>query len=235
MWISETYQGRNIEFEGYAETSNLAIGGVFLRSTFMLPLGFPINLEMTLDDDETLCARAVIAHRATEHEEDYPGMGVEFVTLDTDNRERLLRFFVSDRVETFYQDRFAVEFPHLLDKLTLRDIALVVNLWEDREGQISSLHLGSPQAAARKNPNLAKKSSSSLQRHRTSSSTRTPQRSNPTPARSAPNKPSSRSVATAAPSRPSKAPSAGRAKTPIKKPSKAASKARAKTKTRKGR
>jgi hypothetical protein len=33
-----------------------------------------------------------------------------------------------------------VEFPHLEAKLGLKDVALVINLWEDKEGRLTTLH-----------------------------------------------------------------------------------------------
>jgi hypothetical protein len=67
------------------------------------------------------------------------GMGVIFTHLDAENRERLLRFFVSERVRDFYNDKFIVEFPHLQKTMSLKDVALVINLWEDKEGRLTAL------------------------------------------------------------------------------------------------
>ena len=67
------------------------------------------------------------------------GMGVVFTVVDAENRERLLRFFVSDRIESFYRERFVVEFPHLASVFSLKDVALVLNLWEDKEGRLTAL------------------------------------------------------------------------------------------------
>jgi hypothetical protein len=62
-----------------------------------------------------------------------------FTKVDAENRERLLRFFVSERISEFYGERFLVEFPHLESVLSLEDVALVINLWEDKEGRLTSL------------------------------------------------------------------------------------------------
>ncbi|MEO0811552.1 MAG: PilZ domain-containing protein, partial [Myxococcota bacterium] len=130
--------GRQIVFEGYSETQNLSIGGTFLTSSYLLPVGFPINMEMDTGDGSVLSARGEIIHSAAEHEKD-PGMGVIFTEVDAENRERLLRFFVSDRIRKFYQGRFIQEFPHLESVLSLEDVALVINLWEDKEMRLSGL------------------------------------------------------------------------------------------------
>lgn len=146
MWLDEQRKGKSIAFEGHAVTQNLAIGGTFLVCNYLLPVGFPINLQMRISDDEYLIARGEVAHTVGEGESEEPGMGILFTEVDAENRERLLRFFISERVETFYNERFLVEFPHLEETLSLKDVALVVNLWEDREGRLTALH-GKPDKA----------------------------------------------------------------------------------------
>jgi hypothetical protein len=141
MWLDEDYRGKQVVFEGFAKTKNLAIGGIFLESSYLLPLGFPINLEMTIGDGEQLIARGEVvrAVAAEDARGGDAGMGIQFTAVDAENRERLLRFFVSDRIRNFYKDRFVVEFPHLQDLLSLQDIAIIINLWEDREERLTSL------------------------------------------------------------------------------------------------
>lgn len=140
MSLNEDHRGRQIVFEGFAKTSNLAIGGTFLLSDYVLPVGFPINLEMQLSGGELLVARGQVVHTVSHDSSDEPpGMGIAFTEVDAENRERLLRFFVSERIRDFYRDRFVVEFPHLESVLSLQDIALIINLWEDREGRVQNL------------------------------------------------------------------------------------------------
>jgi hypothetical protein len=139
LWLDEARNGRQVQFEGHALTRDLAIGGTFLESNYLLPIGCPVNLEMTLDDGDTLSARGEVVHRIKQGEGDEPGMGIVFTAVDAENRERLLRFFVPDRVSEFYQKRFVVEFPHLSSKMSLQDVALVINLWEDKEGRLTAL------------------------------------------------------------------------------------------------
>ncbi len=139
MWLKEPYRGKPIEFEGHAVTRDLAIGGTFLESSYLLPVGFPVNLEMAIEGGDILSARGEIAHRTDPLGDRPTGMGVNFTQVDAENRERLLRFFVSDRIREFYSQRFVVEFPHLEDVLSLKDVALVINLWEDKEGRLTAL------------------------------------------------------------------------------------------------
>ena len=158
MWLNETYKGKPIVFEGFAKTQNLAIGGTFLQSSYLLPMGFPINLEMQLGGGEALVVRAEIVHNVSvEESETDAGMGVAFTEVDAANRERLLRFFVSSRIKDFYADRFTVEFPHLEPELSLQDVALIINLWEDRDNRLTSLKKPGEQTPAKtKKPGLAK-------------------------------------------------------------------------------
>jgi hypothetical protein len=140
MWLHEPYNGKPIQFEGHCRTRNLAIGGIFLDSSYLLPLGFPMNLEVQLESGELLVARGEIMHTVSVDENPKEsGMGLIFTHVDAENRERLLRFFVSDRIRSFYDDRFIVEFPHLTNVLSLQDIALVLNLWEDRDNRLLAL------------------------------------------------------------------------------------------------
>ncbi len=138
IWRDETVQGKAVNFEGFAHTRDLAIGGTFLEASYLLAVGCPINLEMTIDENDTLSARGEVVHTLS-GEGSVSGMGILFTEVDAENRERLLRFFVSDRVKEFYHTRFLMEFPHLEDNLSLKDVALVINLWEDREGRLTAL------------------------------------------------------------------------------------------------
>jgi hypothetical protein len=139
LWLDETLHGRAVRFEGHAKTKDLSIGGSFLYSEYLLPIGCPINLEMSLDDGDVLSARGEVVHRISEGEGEVTGMGIVFTAVDAENRERLLRFFVSERVREFYEKRFVVEFPHLSGVMSLQDVALVINLWEDKEGRLTAL------------------------------------------------------------------------------------------------
>ena len=112
LWLDETVAGRARLFEGFAETEDLAIGGTFIVSPFLLSTGTQVNLQMWIDDTETLSARGEIVHQVGHDASRSSGMGIMFTEVDAENRERLLRFFVSDRIKDFYNNRFVVEFPH---------------------------------------------------------------------------------------------------------------------------
>ncbi len=138
-WLEETIKGKPVQFEGFVITRDLSIGGCFIDSTYLLPIGYPINLDMTTEEEDILSIRGEITHILTDEGKRDSGMGIRFTEVDAENRERLLRFFVSDRIKDFYFKRFVVEFPHLENVLTLKDVALTINLWEDREGRLTAL------------------------------------------------------------------------------------------------
>ena len=151
MWLDETLNGKPVMFEGFAVTRDLSIGGCYLESPYLLPMGYPVNLEMEMDDgQEILGGRGEIIHHLDDDGSNVSGMGIMFTEVDAENRERLLRFFVSDRIKEFYFEKFVVEFPHLRDVISLKDVALVLNLWEDKEGRLSALRSPEAGRAARK-------------------------------------------------------------------------------------
>ena len=139
MWLDETIKSRAVQFEGFTRTRDLSIGGCFIESTYLLPVGYPINLQMLMEGGEELATRGEVVHRIDDEESRSSGMGILFTEVDAENRERLLRFFVSDRIKEFYYQRFVVEFPHLESTVTLKDVALTINLWEDKEGRLTAL------------------------------------------------------------------------------------------------
>jgi hypothetical protein len=82
-----------------------------------------------------------------------PGMGVEFLDVDAHGRETLLRYFTPERYENFFKD-FVEEFPHLKKAMPLRDVSLLLNLWEEwkvkKEGGPAFTASGAPPATARR-------------------------------------------------------------------------------------
>ena len=113
----------------------------------MIPVsnGQVINIDMNLDDTDVLQVRGEVAHQLDAAGGRASGMGVRFIEVDAENRERLLRFFISDRIRDFYNDRFIVEFPHLEHVVSLKDVALTINLWEDKGDRLAALR-GKPGA-----------------------------------------------------------------------------------------
>ncbi len=146
LWLDEERKGKQVVFEGHAITKDLSIGGTFIASDYLLPLNFPVNLEMRINDRDVLAARGEVVHHLGPTDGSV-GMGIIFTAVDAENRERLLRFFVSERVREFYRERFVVEFPHLEKVMSLEDVALIVNLWEDKEGRLRALHIPATDAA----------------------------------------------------------------------------------------
>ncbi len=118
-----------LRFEAFCTSRNLGLGGIFVASSFLLRQGVEVYVELTLP--EPLPIRSRIAHVVGHDDEAHAtGMGIEFLDVDAHGRETLLRYFTPLRYHTFYE-KFVEEFPHLKKALPLRDVSLVLNLWEE--------------------------------------------------------------------------------------------------------
>jgi PilZ domain len=119
-----------LRFEAYCTSQNLGLGGLFVTSSFLLRSGLELYVELALPDGP-LPIRSRIAHVVPHGDRAHPtGMGIEFLDVDAHGRETLLRYFTPSRYATFY-DAFIAEFPHLHGAVPLRDVSLVLNLWEE--------------------------------------------------------------------------------------------------------
>jgi len=142
-----------LKFEAFCTSRNLGLGGLFVASSFLLPEGLGVHVELKLPD-KLLVVRSTVAH-AVQLEDDRlaPGMGIEFLDVDAHGRETLLRYFTPQRYEQFFRD-FTAEFPHLKKDLPLPDVSLVLNLWEEwkvkQEGGPAFTASGAPPATLRR-------------------------------------------------------------------------------------
>jgi hypothetical protein len=144
--------GGELRFEAFCISKNLGLGGIFVASTFLLKQGLELVVELALPDGP-LPIRSRIAHSVGLGDPDLEtGMGIEFLDVDAHGRETLLRYFTPVRYQKFYA-AFVEEFPHLKKTVPLRDVSLVLNLWEEwkirNEGGPLSTASGAPPATAR--------------------------------------------------------------------------------------
>ena len=144
--------GGALKFQAFTTTSNLGLGGIFVKSSFLLKEGLELFVELALPD-APLPIRSRVAHVVPLDETELTvGMGIEFLDVDAHGRETLLRYFTPLRYETFY-DAFVEEFPHLKKAIPLRDVSLVLNLWEEwkvrAEGGPLLTSSGAPPAPSR--------------------------------------------------------------------------------------
>lgn len=124
-----------LSFQAFASSLNLGLGGVFVKSSFLLRKGVDLNVEIALPEGP-LSVQARVSHLMPLEDDDAPsGMGIEFTAVET-GREALLHHVVPTRYLRFF-DALVKEFPHLEDRLPLRDVALVLNLWEERKTKAS--------------------------------------------------------------------------------------------------
>jgi len=136
-----------LRFEAFTVSRNLGLGGIFVASSFLCKTGLELFVELGLPDGG-LAIRSSVAHIVPLDDPDHQsGMGIEFLDVDAHGRETLLRYFTPVRYDKFYT-AFVEEFPHLRKDLPLRDVSLVLNLWEEwkiqAEGGPRSTASGAP-------------------------------------------------------------------------------------------
>jgi hypothetical protein len=142
-----------LKFEAYCTSRNLGLGGLFVASSFLLPEQLDVHVELKLPE-KPLAIRSRVTHAVQLEDETLaPGMGIEFLDVDAHGRETLLRYFTPQRYDQFFKD-FVGEFPHLKKDLPLRDVSLVLNLWEEwkvkQEGGPAFTASGAPPATLRR-------------------------------------------------------------------------------------
>jgi hypothetical protein len=119
-----------LRFEAFCSSRNLGLGGVFVASNFLLRGGLELHVELGLPNGP-LSIRSRVAHTvAIDDPKNVTGFGIEFLDVDAHGRETLLRYFTPQRYHAFYEE-FVEEFPHLEKPLPLKDVSLVLNLWEE--------------------------------------------------------------------------------------------------------
>jgi hypothetical protein len=142
-----------LRFEAHCTSRDLGLGGLFVASSFLLRQGIELYVELGLPDGP-LPIRSRLAHVVGHDHRDHPaGMGIEFLDVDAHGRETLLRYFTPLRYHDFY-GAFVEEFPHLKKLMPLRDVSLLLNLWEEwkvkAEGGPASTASGAPPPPARR-------------------------------------------------------------------------------------
>ncbi len=148
LFISEKGE-KGLKFQAFTSSLNVGLGGVFVRSSFLLKKGVDVNVEIALPD-RPLSARARVSHLIplppgeTKPDAAPSGMGMEFVAVE-EGREALLHYVAPPRYRRFF-DALAKEFPRVADKLQLRDVAFILNLWETWKAKAPA---GSAAAASR--------------------------------------------------------------------------------------
>jgi uncharacterized protein (TIGR02266 family) len=82
LWVEERVQTALY----FQRATNLSLGGVFLEGTLPHEAGTRVTLEMELPDGMLRAEGEVVMHRPGQ-----PGMGVRFVGLTDDARDRIRR------------------------------------------------------------------------------------------------------------------------------------------------
>lgn len=147
LFIPEEGKKQALRFEAFCHTQNLGLGGVFLVSTFLLKPRVELRIELSLPSGP-LEVKGRIAHVIDLENSEYPsGMGIEFLGVDSQAREVLLRYFTPERYQSFYAS-MTKEFSHLRHEFEQTDVSLLLNLWEEwkirQAGGPSSIEDGAP-------------------------------------------------------------------------------------------
>ena len=137
----------DLKFEAFLTSRNLGLGGVFVESTFLLKPNLELHIDLTLPN-ATLTTWGRIVHVIGHGDDVFPtGMGIEFLEMDSEDRETLMRDFTPQRYGAFYESLLA-EFPHLEKPFAIEDVSLLLNLWEEwkivKEGGPLATESGAP-------------------------------------------------------------------------------------------
>lgn len=144
---------KGLRFEAFCTSRNLGLGGLFVGSSFLMPQGLELMVELRLPDGP-LPIRSKVAHVVPLDDAHLAtGLGIEFLDVDARGREALLRYFTPERYQAFYRE-FRGEFPHLEKAQPLRDVSLLLNLWEEwkvrQAGGPAATASGAPPAPPRR-------------------------------------------------------------------------------------
>jgi len=154
LFIPEPGAGPGVlRFQAFCTSRNLGLGGLFVASSFLLPEGLELFVELGLADGP-LAIRSRVAHLVPlDDERLVSGLGIEFLDVDAQGRETLLRSFTPPRYQAFFEGLLG-EFPHLKKRLPLQDVSFLLNLWEEwkirQEGGPALTASGAPPAPSRR-------------------------------------------------------------------------------------
>ena len=159
LWIGE---GRERSFSASLRSINLSVSGVFLQSTFFLPLGTNVLVSFKLDEEAApVRARAEIIreYRPPGDDEDaQTGMGARFVEFFGQTEVTLARLFLGPTLQQFAETYLGSErargLPNELDRVVdslaaweLQKVTVPADPWRSLAGIIpeaTPLSTGSP-------------------------------------------------------------------------------------------
>jgi hypothetical protein len=153
LFIPQEGPSKELKFQAFTLSRNLGLGGVFVESTFLLKPDLELWIELGLPHD-ALAIHGRITHVVPLDDSTFiSGMGIEFLNVDSFGRETLLRYFSPERYHEFYKAMLD-EFGHLDKSFEIRDISLIVNLWEEwkikKDGGPAATASGAPEALVRR-------------------------------------------------------------------------------------
>ncbi len=130
LFIPQGDDTDELKFEAFPTTRNLGLGGGSRESTFLLKPGLELCVGLHLPN-ASLVVTGRVAHVVGDEDPVLPsGIGIEFLDMDSDGRETLMRDFTPPRYLSFF-DAMTDELPHVQETFALEDVSLLLNLWEE--------------------------------------------------------------------------------------------------------
>lgn len=93
--------GRASYLEARVRTGDVSVSGIFLRSTFFLPIGSAVRVEFEVPGAGPVAADGTVAR--IQSSGDNSGMGIEFKRFAEGSLEALVSIFVADEVRRFVE------------------------------------------------------------------------------------------------------------------------------------
>lgn len=93
--------GRASYLEARVRTGDVSVSGIFLRSTFFLPVGSAVRVEFEVPGSGPVAADGTVAR--IQSTGDDSGMGIEFRRFSEGSLEALISIFVADEVRRFVE------------------------------------------------------------------------------------------------------------------------------------
>jgi len=93
--------GRDTYLEARLNSADVSLSGIFLRSTFYLPVGASVRVEFDVPEVGRVEAHGVV--RRVQPAGDETGIGIEFDSFEEGSLEALVSVFVADEVREFVE------------------------------------------------------------------------------------------------------------------------------------
>lgn len=151
VWIGE---GKDRRFSASLRSSNLSVSGVFLQSTFFLPVGTELHVSFQLEDGGSpVHARGEIIrqqHAPQGADDTKSGLGMRFVEFFDQTEVTLARLFLGPTLQRFAENYLSSERAQSLDSeldrvvdalaaWELQKVTTPADPWRGRSGALADV------------------------------------------------------------------------------------------------